>query len=833
MVGTTPGTPSGFQLRNNGGGFFNNSFANTPVTVTNGVLSTNTNSGGNLNELGSLTGDATSTLEGGAAGTVATYQLGGMNTNTTWAGAITTGAGGINLFKVGTGKLTLSGALSYTSTLNALADLRGGITRVSAGTLALTGSAAISGGVNDVTLGELYTTVDIRSGATLDVSGTSTTTATASLQQVIGTGTIVGNYNHGQGRLRPGDQPFGDSNLTTSAAGKLTFANNLSVSGGAIHYDLVPAGLVGDYNESGTVDAADYTRWRDNLGTSNPLPNRDSANAGPISQADYTSWKSRFGQTGGGSAEMIQVGGGNLSGNAVIDIGVLPGAAAGTYTVINSATPLTGSIAGWSVNWTGRGATPTLVQTANQVQLNAASLIPPATVNWRGDQSNIWDAGAAGTSNWRNTTTNASDKFFSRDTAQFLDTYDGVTAPTTTMVTLNSTVSPGAVVVNSTADYTIAGTGGISGDASLVKQGTGRLTLSTNNNFSGGTNISGGVVDLLGTGVLGSREIALSGGHLLAGAAGNKTLNNDIVINGAGNVISNGNIGQQTLTLARRISGVGTVSLEQHGAGTLNNGIDFSGDNTGFTGKIVLGASPVGVSLRFRTANGAGTNVAWDLGNNGSHVSQRIDVATPTTFTFGSLAGGPLSTIAGFGSSANPGGTTIYRIGSLNTSTEFAGNIQNGNGNNPLKFTAVTKIGTGTLTLSGTNNNYTGDTRVEGGVLRTTHATVLPDATAITLLTGTTLNLDFDAASLGSDTIRGLVIPGTSQAIGTWGRVGHPTAQFKSAFLTGNGLLNVTAIIAAGVGSLDVAAVPEPGTALLVALTLGFFAATGVRRRIR
>jgi len=59
--------------------------------------------------------------------------------------------------------------------------------------------------------------------------------------------------------------------------------------------------LVGDYNENGVVDAADYTVWRDalELGTVMDLPNRDPANTGLISEADFISWRNNFGNTGG------------------------------------------------------------------------------------------------------------------------------------------------------------------------------------------------------------------------------------------------------------------------------------------------------------------------------------------------------------------------------------------------------------------------------------------------------------------------------------------------------------------------------------------------------
>jgi uncharacterized protein YjbI with pentapeptide repeats len=56
--------------------------------------------------------------------------------------------------------------------------------------------------------------------------------------------------------------------------------------------------LPGDYNANGIVDAADYTVWRDRLGSSTPLPNDDTPGVGPD---DYTRWKNNFGQTNLGS----------------------------------------------------------------------------------------------------------------------------------------------------------------------------------------------------------------------------------------------------------------------------------------------------------------------------------------------------------------------------------------------------------------------------------------------------------------------------------------------------------------------------------------------------
>jgi hypothetical protein len=74
----------------------------------------------------------------------------------------------------------------------------------------------------------------------------------------------------------------------------------------------VPAGLVGDYNGNGKVDAADYTVWRNTLGSN--VPNgtgADGSGNGVVDPADYNTWKSNFGM-------MLGSGGGSLAGTAAV-----------------------------------------------------------------------------------------------------------------------------------------------------------------------------------------------------------------------------------------------------------------------------------------------------------------------------------------------------------------------------------------------------------------------------------------------------------------------------------------------------------------------------------
>jgi hypothetical protein len=52
-------------------------------------------------------------------------------------------------------------------------------------------------------------------------------------------------------------------------------------------------GLPGDYNENGTVDAADYVAWRENLNQSVTLPNDPTP--GMVTQEDHAVWRANFG----------------------------------------------------------------------------------------------------------------------------------------------------------------------------------------------------------------------------------------------------------------------------------------------------------------------------------------------------------------------------------------------------------------------------------------------------------------------------------------------------------------------------------------------------------
>ena len=95
-----------------------------------------------------------------------------------------------------------------------------------------------------------------------------------------------------------------DVNTTTARHPALVFTlfDNLQVT------DIPSAGLAGDFDDDGDVDAADYTVWRDHLGdpTDTPLNGNGNATVG-VDQGDYDLWKASFGSSGSAALAGVSV----------------------------------------------------------------------------------------------------------------------------------------------------------------------------------------------------------------------------------------------------------------------------------------------------------------------------------------------------------------------------------------------------------------------------------------------------------------------------------------------------------------------------------------------
>ncbi len=112
------------------------------------------------------------------------------------------------------------------------------------------------------------------------------------------------------------------------------------------------------------------------------------------------------------------------------------------------------------------------------------------------------------------------------------------------------------VFVNNTKNYTFSGTGAISGSATLVKSGSGRLTVSTDNTYTGGNRISGGVVSVS----------SLSNANQAHGNLGAMTTNplHFVIENGA------------TLMTTAAVQMGSPIRFESEDGGVISNSQDFA-----------------------------------------------------------------------------------------------------------------------------------------------------------------------------------------------------------------------------------------------------------------
>jgi fibronectin-binding autotransporter adhesin len=294
--------------------------------------------------------------------------------------------------------------------------------------------------------------------------------------------------------------------------------------------------------------------------------------------------------------------------------------------------------------------------------------------------------------------------------------------------------APAALIFDRSNSYTFGGT--ISGPGSVVQAGTGTTILTADSDYSGGTTISSGTLQVgvatvgspgsITSSAIGTGTLTFNGGTLQAG--GNFTIANAGAVNTTGGTIdSNGH----SFTLSGVIgNGNGTTGaltiLDSSGGGT----VTFSGANT-YSGTTTIGNGTTGVTLKgaanytfsLNSATTVNANAMLDLGG----FNQAI----------GSLAGAGKVTNSGVSNAA-------LTAGGNNSSTTFSGVIQDG-----TNTTALTKTGNGTLVLSGTSS-YTGATTVSGGVLDVEGSL---GHTAVTVGSGATL--EGNGSIAGSVTIAG------------------------------------------------------------------------------
>ncbi|MCB1129734.1 MAG: autotransporter-associated beta strand repeat-containing protein [Verrucomicrobiae bacterium] len=419
----------------------------------------------------------------------------------------------------------------------------------------------------------------------------------------------------------------------------------------------------------------------------------------------------------------------------------------------NTWTPLgTTSVAMASTTYVGMAVgSGTAGVLAGAVFDNVDANAPPVLGNlvWRGDSAaNTWDLGT--TANWFVGTD--IEPFFDGNLVTFNDR--GVN---TLPVDLVGTLQPGAISVNASKDYEFAGSGSLAGGLLLSKNGAGTLTLNGTHGFTGSTTVEGGDLRVDGSLTASPATVnaggTLSGGGTLAGgvtvAAGGRISPGDGT-GSAGTLAAPGGLSLTDAALSLDLASTATTGSGVNDLIDLNGGgLNLSGTSTvqlSFLDDFLASGSYTLIDNGGSLAGGSG-NLVLDLPSN-TRQTFALNASAPGTVNLDVTGTGASLVWDGTSSSAWDLNTTANWLNGATAATFYnldavTFNDSSSNGTvtlsgtlEPLKMTVnnasrsytisggaiagrtqLIKSGTGTLTLGGTGNTYSGGTTISGGTL--------------------------------------------------------------------------------------------------------------------
>jgi len=485
------------------------------------------------------------------------------------------------VFNVGALNLdtTFSGAFAGSAVLNKVGT--GNLTLDNASTH--TGNTTVSAGALTLTgSGSLANTplITVANGAKFDVSALGSWTLGGTTNQTLaGNGVVLGNVTGAAtvaGTSGATLVPGGDGTI-----GTLSLSNSLMLNdGNALAIDLSPANTVGGGTNDLIIVAGDLNLSGTSLVTFN-FPTGLPAVGVPYTLIKYG------GALTGGPANLAIT---NTHLVAVFD-----------DSVTNKITVTFTSVTGNNLVWTGN---------------------PDATNFWDIATTVAWVAGVTPTN------------FLQLDNV----TFDN--SSTNQTVNLVGTLKPATVMFNSSSNYlfTGSGSGKLSGSASLIKAGTGTLTL-TNigvNDYFGITVVSNGILNTKSANALSansSLEIRAAGtvqlggySGTVGGLSGSGTIDNNgtaapvltvgslgngvwsgtignsgsggvsLVLNGTNNLTISGTNLVNSATASRINNGQGTLTLTNNGILKSGGGEIWIGCESSVTGKVVVAGGSLVVS---------------------------------------------------------------------------------------------------------------------------------------------------------------------------------------------------------------------------------------------
>ena len=671
--------------------------------------------------------------------------LGNNHGSGTFSGVISQtiggGSGTIALTKNGSGKQTLSGAMSYSGT-----------TTINAGTLELLQPSSFA---SNIVMGAANSPV-------LQLSSTLVTDSWTLAQQISGGSANARIEKTGAGTLVL--SPSAGSSFTGTSSGALT------VSGGTLYlstaFTTAPAVSVAagaHFGGSATVGNVTLANTATLEGGRNGSGTLTAANLTIGSLAtDTATLKGTLASSIGYkplAVTNLSLNGGNNSVTLEAEgVGLTSGSA---YDVLVSTNPITAPNAAAVVavfKSNSRAYTPNVDGTGKKVQLYYDA---NASVYWSGATSGAWNTSA---SNWKLSGNNVATGFFANDVVVFHDNPIRATVDIST-----GDVSPLATTFdNSTATaYTLQGSYGIA-TGTLTKSGSGALTITNANSFGGGTTLDAGTLNISNSAALGSGPVVIHGGTLKLDLSARWSAISNLgtftsAASGTLDIHSGANAGVDSSGLDGNTKFSGTGTITKTGAGYIGLFFDGSAANEGvknFAGLIDIQQGALG-----------NNSPGWGAGPG----AMDLNIAAGALFDM-RTQNVRIDALSGAGTIEKTWVPDLnLSLGNNHGSATFSGVISQtiGGGSGSI---ALTKNGSGTQTLSGANT-YSGGTTINAGTLAVSNTSGSGTGSgAVTVKTTTTLAGTGSSSGNVSVEAGGFVAPGNA---------GTGTLTVASATLSG------------------------------------------------
>ena len=315
-----------------------------------------------------------------------------------------------------------------------------------------------------------------------------------------------------------------------------------------------------------------------------------------------------------------------------------------------------------------------------------------------------------------------------------------------TIIDNSTTVGTSTLTVNQSGSTSFAGTirDGSTRSLALVKSGSGVLAFSAGTTHSGGTTIGGGTLQVWYTAsVLGASgsSLAIASGATLDIQGGGLTVG---VLSGNGTITSNYTGGSAALLTVNQYSNSAYAGVIRDGS-TCQLGLAKTGSGTlalSGNNSYTLGTTLSNGTLQLGSSSALG-GATGTLAINGGILD-----LNGYSITVASL-NGTGGVVTDNGAAAGTSKLTVNQ----STSKTFAGAIQDGS----TRILALEKLGTGALTLSG-SDSFTGKTTVSAGGLTLANGSssnVVLSGTSEIALNGGSLSINEASSQTFDRTITG------------------------------------------------------------------------------